>query len=48
MLGRISLVTAVVNSFALHRGVNLSVYGKMAANKDNSWESVAQLQTVML
>lgn len=41
-------MTAVINSFALYCGVNLSVYGKMAANKDNSWESVGQLQTVML
>lgn len=44
ILGRINLVTAVINSFTLHRGVNLSVYGKMAANGDNSWESVGQLQ----
>lgn len=48
ILGRIGPVTAVISSFTLYRGVNLSAYGKMAANKDNSWESVGQLQTVML
>lgn len=48
ILGRIGPVTAVISSFTLYCGVNLSAYGKMAANKDNSWESVGQLQAVML
>lgn len=41
-------MTAVINSFTLYCGENLSVYENMAANKNKSCGSIEQLQDVIL